>query len=431
MMRRLTSYTLLLYCLLSGLDAAACDTVSPPDAPQSGLSSRVGAGTESQPAQAATPSAALKASTSFPQLGHELVAIVARDFYDGKRAAAWTAANQGYADRITEESAFAERTRAVLAELHASHTAYYRPNELAYAGLTSLFEAVVRPAGVWYDSIGVDLDHRAEGYFVRTVFAGGPAEKAGLRRGDLLLSADDKPFAPILSFANRQDQPVTLRVERRRGAPPLVVTVTPRHIKPREEWLEAQSAGTRIITRQGRRIGYIPLFSGAGEEYQKAAQDAIAGPLRTADALILDFRNGFGGFSPDFVSLFDTNVPVLVMKDRAGKTTRWDRQWRKPLYVLINGNAHSGKEMVAFALQKRHLATMVGERTGGAVLAGRPYLLSDGSLLYLAVADCVVDGEHLEGRGVKPDLEVGDPLPFAQGEDRQLEAAIKLAASTR
>jgi C-terminal processing protease CtpA/Prc len=115
------------------------------------------------------------------------------------------------------DASFARKTRAVLAELHASHTAYYRDNELPYAGLTSLFEAVVRPAGVWYDSIGVDLEHRSQGYFLRTVFAGGSADKAGLRRGDLLLSADNMPFA---QGEDRQLEAALRLAASKKGAPP-------------------------------------------------------------------------------------------------------------------------------------------------------------------------------------------------------------------
>ena len=364
-------------------------------------------------------------------MGREIVEIVDHHFYDARRAAAWSHAYSHYADSLTKEEDFVQRTHAALGALHSSHTAYYRATDLSYFGLLSLFETMLRPAGVWYDSIGVDMVHKREGYFVRTVFAGGPADKAGVRRGDLLLSADNLPFSPITSFANKADQPVTLQVQKQPHAPSVAVSVTPRHIKPREEWLQAQKVGTRLFTRQHRRIGYIPFFSGAGEEYQQAAQDAISGPLREADALILDFRNGFGGFNPDFVSLFDRNVPVLTLRDRTGKANVVDRQWRKPLYVLINNGSHSGKEVVAFALQKHHQAILVGERTGGAVLGGRPFVLSDGSLLYLAVTDGEVDGQRLEGVGVKPDIAVEDNLPFAQGADRQLETALRLATRKR
>jgi carboxyl-terminal processing protease len=374
------------------------------------------------------PSAAQRPQTSFPQLGHEIAAIVEYNFYDARRVAAWSLTYSHYADQITDAQTFAHRTRAALAALHSSHTGYYQPTDLSYYGLLSIFEEGLQPAGVWYDSIGVDVVSKPEGYFARTVFAGSPAEKAGLRRGDLLLFVDNLPFAPVTSFLNKSDQSVTLQVKRRPHTPPIALSVIPRHIKPREEWLKAQKAGTRLLTRNGRRIGYIPFFSGAGEMYQDAAQEAIAGPLREADALILDFRNGFGGFNPDFVSLFDRNVPLLSLRDRTGKASVVDGHWRKPLYVLINAGSHSGKEVVAFALQKHHLATLVGERTGGAVLGGRPFLLSDASLLYLAVSDGEVDGQRLEGKGVTPDVVVEDALPFAQGADRQLDAALRLAA---
>jgi C-terminal processing protease CtpA/Prc len=196
MTRRPLFCALLLCCLLSGHDAAGFGAGPVSGAQQTGHASQSTEQPVLASAQTSSPSStSLRSQTPFPQLGRELVAIVERDFYDGKRAKAWSAANKDYAGHITDVDTFARKTRAVLAELHASHTAYYRDNELPYAGLTSLFEAVVRPAGVWYDSIGVDLEHRSQGYFLRTVFAGGPADKAGLRRGDLLLSADNMPFA--------------------------------------------------------------------------------------------------------------------------------------------------------------------------------------------------------------------------------------------
>ena len=135
--------------------------------------------------------------TPFPQLGHEIAAIVEKNFYDAQRAEAWYQAHQDYADKIEDVQAFEEQTYTALDALHSSHTAYYRPTDLSYMGLLSIFEAVLRPEGVWYDSIGVDLVRQPQGYFVRTVFAGGPAEKAGLLRGDLLLSADNRPYTPI------------------------------------------------------------------------------------------------------------------------------------------------------------------------------------------------------------------------------------------
>ena len=90
------------------------------------------------------------------------------------------------------------------------------------------------------------------GEFVARVFAGGPAEAAGLRRGDRIVSRTRE----------------ALEVQSREGEPSRTVRITPRLISPKEEWLEDQRAGTRIIEHKGRRIAYAPLWSCAGEEHQ-------------------------------------------------------------------------------------------------------------------------------------------------------------------
>ena len=83
---------------------------------------------------------------------------------------------------------------------------------------------------------------------------------------------------------------------------------------------------------------------------------------------------------------------------------------------------------MARTLQRQDLGLLVGERTAGAVLGGRPYVLADDSVLYLAVRDVLVDGERLEGIGVEPDVAVADDLPYADGRDAQLERALDMAA---
>jgi carboxyl-terminal processing protease len=155
--------------------------------------------------------------------------------------------------------------------------------------------------------------------------------------------------------------------------------------------------------------------------------ELIADRFAAADAMILDFRDGWGGCNPDFLNYFNTVPPVLALIDREGNRRVSDPQWRKPLYILINGGTRSGKEVVAHAVQREMLGLLVGVRTAGFVVGGQPFLLSDGSLLYLAVMDAEVDGERLEGVGVAPDVEVADQLDFAQGADPQLERAVELA----
>ena len=100
------------------------------------------------------------------------------------------------------------------------------------------------------------------------------------------------------------------------------------------------------------------------------------------------------------------------------------------MVVLVDEGTRSGKEVVAYGLQRRDVP-VIGTRTAGALLAGRGFLLSDGSLLVLAVSDVRVEGERLEGRGVVPDVEVAFPLSYAAGRDPQLDAALgKLGQGT-
>jgi carboxyl-terminal processing protease len=356
-------------------------------------------------------------SESFPDLGRRIVGLVHDNFYDPKRAEAWATAHADYANEADSLSEFTQLTRRALAELNTSHTDFFTPLDPEYYGLLSIFGEALDMDPVEVESIGADF---TRDHFVRVILAGGPAAQAGLRRGDKVLSADGKDFDPVASFRGKAGQPVILTVERAAGRAAIDVRVTARKTHPKDEWMEAQKLGSRMIELGGKKIAYVPMFSCAGDEYLYALQDAAA--------LILDFRDGWGGCSPDFVNVFDSLPAVHTYIDRNGKRRTADAQWRNPLYILINGGTRSGKEAVAYTVKKHKLGTLVGEKTAGAVMGGRCFLLPGNSLLYLATLDVLIDGERLEGRGITPDIDVPAALPYADGSDLQLEKALEAAA---
>ena len=365
---------------------------------------------------------------SYAKLGDEVVAFVRTRFYDAERGEAWATKHQDYADAATSAEDFERRTTEALAELRASHTAYLPRGSEGHAALSAIFQRYLKLARVESPSIGADIQRTPEGFFLRHVFAGGPAAKAGLVRGDRLVAVEGRPFVSLAALAPRVGKPTRLTVERTRGGEPLVLTVTPRRVNPKTEWLESQQASSRVVERDGRRVAYQQLYSCAGPEHQEKLEEGLQGDFAQADALVIDFRDGWGGCDPRFLNLFDRAVPVFTGIRRDGSRNTWTPTWRKPVVLLVNGNSRSGKELVAHAMKRHGLATLVGERTAGAVLAGTPLRLSNGDLLYLAVEDIEVDGTRLEGLGVPVDVEVADTLPFAAGKDAQLDKALEVAA---
>lgn len=224
-----------------------------------------------------------------------------------------------------------------------------------------------------------------------------------------------------------------MSIRRERDGPVSDIVVRPERIEPGKAFRSAMRDSARLIDADGRRLGYIRVWSYAGEAYQRIlAEELSSGKLKDADALIWDLRDGWGGARPHFLDLFNTRGPDMTFTERDGTTEFASFKWRKPVAILANGGTRSGKEVLTFGFKSYGLGQVIGTTTAGALLAGRGYLLSDGSFLMVAVNDVAVDGERLEGKGVAPTIEVPFEIPYAGGQDPQLDKAIEvLSAETR
>jgi C-terminal processing protease CtpA/Prc len=139
---------------------------------------------------------------------------------------------------------------------------------------------------------------------------------------------------------------------------------------------------------------------------------------------VWDLRDGWGGAQAEYLHLFNGRAPTTALINRDGQRSMANVAWRKPVAMLVNEGTRSGKEILAYGFKEYGIGEVIGSRTAGAVLAGRAYLLSDGSLLLVAVADVLVDGRRLEGVGVTPTISVPFTLAYAQGKDAQLDRAV-------
>jgi carboxyl-terminal processing protease len=389
-------------------------------------------------------SAQVEAPRAAPALVEEIGRLVSRHFYDQDAVERdWAEARAVHSAALPADPTsgdVAAALDAMLAELGASHTGHYTPSELAYYELLDIFardewaprlRRLFSGGSIAYTGIGV-VPRTLEGrVFLAGVYHGGPAARAGLRVGDEIVAADGERFDPIASFAGKSGQLVILEVRRIAGGPTFPVEVVPQRIQPNELFLDALRSSVRVIQRGGQRLGYVRIWSYARRQYHRFLVEELAeGSLRDVDGLVLDLRGGWGGAQPEYAELFVGGAPVMTYIGRDGREAFASFRWRRPVVVLIDEGTRSGKEVVTYGLQRQDVP-VVGTRTAGALLAARGFLLSDGSLLVLAVSDVRVEGERLEGRGVVPDVEVSFPLPYAAGRDPQLDAALAKLAQGR
>ncbi len=268
------------------------------------------------------------------------------------------------AARATSFEAECDVVQEFLSNIPATHTALIE--EKSFDALHHDLFGTAEP------SFGFELIEYDGKQYAFNVLEAGPADAAGLRRGDRIVTIDgvlandsprlgwrtddaflpDPPVRPVLGA---EGDVAKLRIERRPGSYQNIEIA----IKPYSAW-EAAKASVRVIEKDGKRVGLIHFWlihmTGPDELLRKS----LEGELASCDALVLDLR-GRGG----------NGFMVSRMLDVLDGTTS---SWHKPVVGLINQHSRSAKEVIAFEFRKRALGSLVGERTAGAVI---PASISD------------------------------------------------------
>lgn len=365
------------------------------------------------------------------------------NFYDRTmRGLDWDKVKERHRPQYTAAKTDKDRSAAInamLAELHASHMFHFTRDAPAYYQLLGIFQYGVREGikkhldgDIKYPGIGIfsrDIDGKT---YVSGIVAGLPGDKAGLKTGDEIISVAGKPFEPVGSFRGKIGDKLAMTVRRDRDGPEIDVEIQPTWIDAPDAFEAAIADGARVIEAGGKRLGYVRIWSYAGQRYQNALASILStGKLKDVDALIWDLRDGWGGAQPEYLDIFNARAPDMTFTDRKGDTEFASFKWRKPAIILANGGTRSGKEVLTYGFKKYGYGEVVGETTAGALLAGRGYMLSDATFLMVAVADVSVDGERLEQKGVEPTIPVPFDIRYAAGRDPQLDKAIEVLSAPR
>ena len=290
--------------------------------------------------------------------------------------------------------------------------------------------------------IGLQIDKKdAERITVVSVFEGSPAEKAGIKAGDVIIKIrDDAGELTIVKSTTLQ----TI-VKKIRGAKGTKVVLTIYRSGAAEyskiEVTRDEIKIQNVIFKKIGNTGYVRLnmFNGTAARDVKKAIDE----LKTLGAknMILDLRDNPGGLldAVDFIAsgFLPAGKTIVSIKNRDGaaETTFSDGYGfyeEGPLVVLVNGGSASASELLAAAIKENGRGKLVGTTTFGKGSVQRGFPLSNGGQLRLTVAKFYSpNGNVIHGKGVEPDIEVEitDPANFKPGEpekDPQLKKALKI-----
>lgn len=339
--------------------------------------------------------------------------VILDRFYSTKLATeVWPQAREKHRAAI-ESSAnlkeLSDNINAALKELHSSHTQFVTLNDETYYFLLSLFyrgrKDITIPEMAFTGAItgGVDCTYNQ----VRYVLDGSPAQESGLKIGDEIISIDGKPFIGQLSFEGKEKQKIQLLIKRQGEEMTLPITPVSSRAYPR--YVSATGKSVRVTQHPEGKIGYVHLWSGGTESHDEWEEALQSDQIQNTDALVIDFRDGYGGNSLDDLDFFYRPAkayPNFLTHNRKGKENTWHMYYDKPIVALINGGVRSGKELLSHSLKLSGRGKLVGTKTAGSVLAGSVFPLGARAALYCAVASGTVNGVNLEGNGIEPDVVV-------------------------
>lgn len=270
-----------------------------------------------------------------------------------------------------------------------------------------------------YVGVGMYINELNGNVQVSSPMPGSPAEKAGLKPGDIITHVDGASVKGLGSsdvagkIRGLEGTKVSITIKRGEKAQVFILERTT---------IKVPSVEYRLI---GPGIGYIKLYSftsDSPEEMEAALDELIAQKIET---LVLDLRDDPGGLLDVAVDITGNFVPkgpvVHVVQKGAREYVLRTFKTPKgiPVAVLVNEGTASAAEILAGAIQDAKTGFLVGTKTYGKGSVQTIFNLSNGGGLKLTTAKYLTRGrQDINLKGLTPDLMESD-------EDKQLEKAVK------
>ena len=276
--------------------------------------------------------------------------------------------------------------------------------------------------------VGAEIGVRNNRPTIIRVLAGNPAEKAGLKAGDVVVSVNDE---------SAKDWDSTQTAAKIRGEVGTTVKVVVlRGTETKEFTITRDTVSNPSVQSEVKRgVGYLTITRFDEETGNLARKAAETFKHQGVKGIILDLRNNGGGYltaAQDVAGLW-LNDKVVVSERTNGKVVDELKSGSDAILdgvqtvVLVNGGSASASEIVAGALQDYNAATLIGEKTFGKGTVQKVLDLGAGTKLKVTVARWYTpNGKNITEQGIAPNetIKLTD-TDVNSGADPQLDAARK------
>jgi carboxyl-terminal processing protease len=266
-----------------------------------------------------------------------------------------------------------------------------------------------------FKGIGVEIRMKEGHVVVVAPIDGSPAQRAGLRTGDIILKVNGEGITgwPISRAVDRITGPIGTKVD--------LMILNPKTGRTRAVTITRTSVKLHAVTwveLPGTKIAHVRIADFTGGVVKDFKKALLAIRDQGMDAIILDLRNNPGGIFDAAVTVasqFLSSGNVLLVKDAHGNikpipAEKGGLATNLPIAVLINQGTASASEIIAGALRDGNRATLIGETTFGTGTVLNEFKLYDSSALLLAIQEWLTpNGQSFWHKGISPEVAVALP----------------------
>ncbi|USK83572.1 S41 family peptidase [Peribacillus asahii] len=272
-----------------------------------------------------------------------------------------------------------------------------------------------------FEGIGAEIQEQDGKIMVVSPIKGSPAEKAGVKPNDIIMSVDGKSIEglssteAVLKIRGEKGTKVELTISREGEAKPVSITIVRDTIPVETVYSEMLDDGIAKIA--------VTSFSEHTVDELNTALDEMS--KKDMKGLILDLRGNPGGLLPEAIKMASIFVPkgdiVLQIEDRNGNKeihkSENDGEFTLPVVVLIDDGSASASEIVAAAVSESANIPLIGVKSFGKGTVQNAQDFKDGSnFKFTSYKWLTPEGNWIHKKGIKPDIEVKLPdyasLPY-------------------